>query len=86
MDPYEVILYPLMGEKATLMREKENVLTFIVAKKASKKDIQEAVEKLFNAKVVNVRVMHTTEGKKKAHIKLEAKYNAEEIASHMGVI
>ncbi|MFH1054728.1 MAG: 50S ribosomal protein L23 [Candidatus Altiarchaeota archaeon] len=86
MEPYETLLYPLMGEKATMLREKENTLTFIVDKRASKKDVRIAAEKMFNVKVVDVRVMHTTDGHKKAHIKLDKKHKADEIASHMGVL
>jgi large subunit ribosomal protein L23 len=86
MDPYETLLYPLMGEKATLLREKENTLTFIVAKEATKKDIKEAAEKMLNVKVERVRVMHTTGGQKKAHVRLNEKHKADEIASHMGVL
>ncbi len=86
MDPHDIILYPLMGEKATLMRERENTLTFIVQKDANKKDIKEAVQQMLDVEVVSVRVMHTTEGSKKAHVRLNDKHNAEEIASHMGVL
>jgi len=86
MEPYETLLYPLMGEKATLLREKENTLTFIVDQKADKKAIREAVEEMFKVEVANIRVMMTTKGKKKAHIRLSPKHNADEIASHLGVI
>jgi len=86
MEPHEVLLYPLMGEKATMLREKDNTLTFIVDKDATKREIQEAAKKLFNVVVVGVRVMHTTGGKKKAHIKLDKKHSADEVASHMGVL
>ena len=68
------------------MREKENVLTFVVSKKANKKMIREAIIELFKVEVDNIRVMHTTNGRKKAHIRLNAKHSADEIASHMGVI
>ncbi len=86
MDPYKVLLYPLMGEKATILREKENKLTFIVSKDATKKDINDAVESLYNVKVLNTNVMITSKGKKKAHIRLDLKYSAEEITSHFGVL
>jgi large subunit ribosomal protein L23 len=86
MEPYETLLFPLMGEKATLMREKENTLTFVVAKEATKKEIREAAEKMLGVSVVEVRVMHTTDGHKKAHIRLDKKHNADEVASHMGVL
>jgi large subunit ribosomal protein L23 len=86
MEPYEVLLYPLMGEKATMLREKVNTLTFVVAKEATKKEIKEAAEKMLNVKVMAVRVMHASNGKKKAHVRLDKKHSADEIASHMGVI
>jgi large subunit ribosomal protein L23 len=86
MEPHDVLMYPLMGEKATMLREKENTLTFIVDKDAGKKEIKEAAEKLLNVSVIGVRVIHTMDGKKKAHIRLDKKHSADEIASHMGVI
>jgi large subunit ribosomal protein L23 len=86
MDPYEVVLYPLMGEKATAKRERENKLTFAVSGKATKNQIKEAVEKLYLVKVVSVSVINTHEGVKKAHVKLSEKNSAEEIASQFGVV
>lgn len=86
MDPHEVILYPLMGEKATMLREKENKLSFIVSKNSTKKDIREAIESLYNVKVIKVNTMITIEGKKKAHVRLDPKDSAEEVASHFGVL
>jgi large subunit ribosomal protein L23 len=86
MEPHEVLLYPIMGEKATMLREKENTLTFIVSKKASKKDVKEAAEKMLNVTVEDVRVINTTDGLKKAHLRLDKKHSADEIASHMGVL
>ncbi len=86
MEPYKVILYPLMGEKATMLREKSNVLTFIVEKSATKKEIKIALEEMLNVKVKSVNVMHTTNGNKKAHIKIDESQSAEEVASQLGVI
>ena len=86
MDQYRVLLYPLMGEKATILREKENKLTFIVNKDATQDDVKKAVESLYNVKVLKTNIMITTKGKKKAHVKLDPKYSAEEIASHFGVL
>ena len=86
MDQYRVLLYPLMGEKATILREKENKLTFIVNKDATRDDVKKAVESLYNVKVLKTNIMITTKGRKKAHVKLDPKYSAEEIASHFGVL
>ena len=55
-------------------------------KEANKKEIKEATEKLLNVSVVAVRVMHTGNGRKKAHVRLDKKHSADEIASHMGVL
>ncbi len=81
-----MLMYPLMGEKATILRESQNRLTFIVNNKATKRDIKESIETLYDAKVVKVNVMTTSDGRKKAHIKLDPKYDAEEISSHFGVL
>ncbi len=86
MDPHKVLLYPIMGEKATMLREKENKLSFIVDKSAGKKDVKEAVESLYNVKIVGLDSMITTTGEKKVHVRLDAKYSAEEVASHFGVL
>jgi large subunit ribosomal protein L23 len=47
---YDTILAPVITEKATLLSEKNQVV-FRVPLTATKKDIKEAVEKLFNVKV-----------------------------------
>ncbi|MDD5111904.1 MAG: 50S ribosomal protein L23 [Candidatus Altiarchaeota archaeon] len=85
MDIHKVITYPLMGEKATLLRD-GNKLTFIVDKNATKKDIKNAIETLYNVKTTRITTINTVEGLKKAHIKLDKAYNAEEIASQFGVL
>jgi large subunit ribosomal protein L23 len=86
MDAHKIILYPLMGEKATMLREKENKLSFMVAKGADKKEVKEAVESLYNVKIIGIDSMITTTGEKKVHVRLDAKYSAEEVASHFGVL
>jgi large subunit ribosomal protein L23 len=47
---YDTIIAPVITEKATLLSE-QNKVVFRVPLTASKKDIKEAVEKLFNVKV-----------------------------------
>jgi large subunit ribosomal protein L23 len=53
---YDVILSPVITEKATLASERNQVL-FKVAKTATKPQIKEAVEKLFNVKVKSVNTL-----------------------------
>jgi large subunit ribosomal protein L23 len=47
---YDTIIAPVITEKATLLSE-HNKVVFRVPLTATKKDIKEAVEKLFNVKV-----------------------------------
>ncbi len=56
----DVIRRPLVTEKTTVMREDGRTLAFEVASNATKVDIKRAVEKLFGAKVEDVRttLMH----------------------------
>jgi len=53
---YDVILSPVITEKATLASEKNQVV-FKVARTATKPQIKEAVEKLFDVKVKNVNTL-----------------------------
>ena len=58
IDPrhYDVIVAPVVTEKATLASEHNKVL-FKVAGKATKPQIKEAVEKLFDVKVKSVNTL-----------------------------
>ena len=53
---YDVILSPVITEKATMASEYNKVL-FKVARNATKPQIKEAVEKLFDVKVKNVNTL-----------------------------
>ena len=59
----EIILAPVVTEKSSADMQ-EGKYTFRVAKKATKVDIRNAVEKLFDVKVVNVNTMNV-KGKEK---------------------
>jgi large subunit ribosomal protein L23 len=52
MIPSDVLKRPLITEKATLLKGNSNAVSFEVDRRAKKKQIQEAVEKLFKVKVV----------------------------------
>ena len=53
---YDVIISPVITEKATLASERNQVM-FKVAMSATKPDIKEAVERLFNVKVRAVNTL-----------------------------
>ena len=54
MDIKKIIKKPLITEKATILREKENKYIFMVDKSANKQRIKEAIEELFKVKVEGV--------------------------------
>lgn len=54
MDIRKIIKKPLITEKASVLREKENKYLFMVDTDASKGQIKEAIEALFKVKVENV--------------------------------
>ncbi|WP_457751132.1 50S ribosomal protein L23 [Thermococcus sp.] len=85
MDPYKVIIKPVVTEKAVAMIENENKLTFIVDKRATKADIKRAVEVMFEVKVEKVNTLITMRGEKKAYVKLKPEYNASEVAARIGL-
>jgi large subunit ribosomal protein L23 len=60
---YDVVLAPHITEKSTMLSE-HNAIVFKVASGASKPEIKEAVEALFNVKVTGVNTI-VTKGKSK---------------------
>ena len=85
-DPFKVLKYPYLTEKAMRLAEKENKITFIVDRRANKKQIKEVVEKLFEVKVEKVNTLITPKGEKKAYIKLKKEYKAQDLITKFGLI
>ena len=57
-DIYGIIRRPIVTEKSTVQREETNAVTFEVDRRANKIEIKDAVQKLFNVTVTDVRVMN----------------------------
>jgi large subunit ribosomal protein L23 len=58
MDPINVIIKPLVTEKSTHQQQTRNAYAFEVHPEANKYQIKNAVEKLYNVKVSEVRTMN----------------------------
>jgi large subunit ribosomal protein L23 len=86
MDPYNVILYPVMTEVASRMLEAENKLVFVVSLKASRNDIKQAVEDLYEVRVERVTTAITHKGEKKAFVKLTPDFKAADVAVKLGIL
>jgi large subunit ribosomal protein L23 len=63
-----VLLAPIVSEKATMVSEKSNAVTFKVMQDATKPEIKAAVEKLFKVEVKGVSVVNI-KGKSKRFAK-----------------
>ena len=86
MNPYTIIKYPLMTEKAVRLMESENKLIFIVERKAKKTEIKKAIEEVFKVHITKVNTMITSRGLKKAYIKLAATTPAIDVATQLGLM
>jgi large subunit ribosomal protein L23 len=64
VEPQNIIVRPLITEKATRLKEATNTICFEVSRSANKIEIARAVSKLFGVKVESVRVANR-EGKLK---------------------
>ncbi len=85
MEPYTVIRHPLSTEKSIKLMEAENKLIFVIDMKASKKDVKEAIEKLFKVKVASVNTF-IMKGEKRAYVRLKPESPAIEIATQLGMM
>jgi ribosomal protein uL23 len=86
VDPWSILLHPLLTEKAIGKIENENKLVFIVNRDSNKRQIKWAMEKAFDVKVDNVGTMIDRKGRKKAWIKLSKEYSAGDIATRLGML
>jgi large subunit ribosomal protein L23 len=75
LNPYNVIISPVLTEKATMVLMNHGKLkkyVFKVHQKATKTDIKEAVEKIFNVKVQKVNTINIP--KKMKHFRYRYNY------------
>ncbi|MCD4666390.1 50S ribosomal protein L23 [archaeon] len=82
----DIIKFPLSTEKSVRLMESENKLVFMVDKTATKKQIKEELEKMFNIKITNVTTLITSKGKKKAYVKISPETPAIDIATKLGLM
>jgi len=81
----KIILKPYITEKTFAMIENERKICFIVDRQASKPEIAEAVNTLYNQKAVNVNTARTIYGKK-AFVQFETPEKARDLATKIGML
>jgi len=80
-----LIVAPYVTEKTFTQIEKENKLAFIVAEKASKKEIMEAIRILYETETTEVNTARTIRGKK-AFVRFKSPEGARELATKLGLV
>jgi len=81
-----ILIRSVSTEKALLKIERENTIVFVVDRKATKHQIKQAFERLFDVKVAKVNTHITPRGEKIAYIKLKPEYSASEVATRLGIL
>ncbi|MBI2598392.1 MAG: 50S ribosomal protein L23 [Candidatus Diapherotrites archaeon] len=81
-----VVLHPLITEKSIGMIEAENKLVFVVDRNATKASVRQAVENLYKIKVDGVNILLDLKGRKRAFVKINKQFRADEIATKLGVL
>ncbi|OZJ06308.1 60S ribosomal protein L25 [Bifiguratus adelaidae] len=86
MDQYRVVRQPLNTETAMKKIEENNTLVFIVDVKANKRQIKDAVKKLYDVDAIKVNTLIRPDGYKKAYVRLSADVDALDVANKIGFI
>ena len=76
---------PLITEKAVMMIEAQNTLSFEFEKRKTKDEIKKIIEEMFKVKVKKVRTL-IRNNKKYAYIKLNESNPAIDVATKLGMI
>ena len=61
----EIIKAPVVTEKSATLAQNENKYAFYVDVKANKTEIKQAIEKIFNVKVLEISTINTVPKKKR---------------------
>ncbi|MBT96504.1 MAG: 50S ribosomal protein L23 [Candidatus Pacearchaeota archaeon] len=75
----------LATEKAVMMIESQNVLTFRTNMNKTKKEIREEIESLFDIKIEKIRTL-IRGNKKYAYVKLKKEFLAIDVATKLGLM
>ncbi|KAI8970992.1 hypothetical protein BD414DRAFT_510596 [Trametes punicea] len=86
MDQFRTIVSPLNTESAMKKIEEHNTLVFIVDIRANKRQIKDAVKKLYDVQAAKVNTLIRPDGKKKAYVRLTADHDALDVANKAATV
>ncbi len=78
-------LKPVVTEKAVMMIESQNVLTFETEKNKTKQEIKKEIEEMFKIKIEKIRTL-IRDNKKYAYVKLKKDFLAIDLATKLGMM
>ena len=78
-------LKPIITEKAVMLIESQNTLTFKAEKNMTKTEVRKDIESIFSVKVVSVRSFVRGNGKY-FYIRLKKEFPAIDVATKIGMI
>ena len=76
---------PIVTEKAVMMIEAQNILTFETDKRKTKEQIKKEIEEMFEVKIDKVRTL-IRNNKKHVYVKLNKKFLAIDVATKLGLM
>ncbi len=76
---------PVMTEKAVMMIERDNVITFVTSKIKDKVQIKKEIEEVFDVKIDKIRTL-IKDNKKYAYAKLKGDTLAIDLATKLGLM
>merc|ERR1711990_1045978 len=86
LDQFQILKHPLTTESAMKKIEDNNTLVFLVDARASKKQIKDAVKRMYDITCDKVNTLIRPDGAKKAYVRLAADYDALDVANKIGII
>ena len=78
-------LKPVATEKAVMMIESQNIMTFLIDLRKSKTEIKKEIEEIFNVKVEKIRTL-IRDNKKTAYVQLKKEFPAIDLATKLGMM
>ena len=86
LDQFQIIKYPLTTESAMKKIEDNNTLVFITDVRANKRQISQAVKKMYDIACAKVNTLVRPDGVKKAYVRLTQDFDALDVANKIGII
>ena len=71
-DPHQILIRPLLTEKMTELKDKQNKICFLVSPQANKIEIKQAAEEVLKVKIDSVNIVNI-KGKRKRLGRYEGK-------------